>query len=1158
MIFEAYSTSTQLLNRRFPPKMSRFSLFLFIVNKCEQFRLHKGKALDLLVFLYFWPYPYVGVIANGNQCNLTTVKTARQEVLGLYPILMRVKHMFVVSSMTLLLLFGINGVANAQLTAQDQDQDQALKNGSFNIALYQGAQWRNIGPFRGGRSVAVAGHPADDQIYYMGSTGGGVWRTADAGLHWTNISDGYFNVGSIGAIEVAQSDPNIIYVGTGEHAVRGVMSSSGDGVYKSTDGGKSWMHLGLDQSRHISDIQIHPHNPDIVYVAVQGAAHGPSEDRGIYKSVDGGFSWEQMFYKDEYTGAADLSMDVNNPRILYAAMWDHERKPWQIRSGGPGSGLFKSTDGGESWYELGAGLPQKMGKTSICVSPANSNVVYANIEAEKGGVFRSADGGWNWEQVNDQHLTIARAWYYTEIVADPEDEHTVYVLNAPLLRSNDGGRNFETISVAHFDQHDLWINPKNPANMILANDGGACISFNDGRSWSTQNNQPTAQFYRVITDRRYPNYYIYGGQQDYSAIAIPSRTNGRGIDEKDWYQVAGGESAFIAFDPDDPTLVFGGSYQGNISTYNQETEERKDIMAYPNVGLATLPRDMKYRFNWNAPIVASPQNPNVIYHASQYVLRTRKDGFSWKAISPDLTRNDKSKQGPGGVPFTNEGAGGENYNTISYLACSPHSSLVLWVGTDDGLVHITKDEGFSWTNVTPPDLEECLINSIEVSPHDPATAYVVATRYKFNDFKPSVYRTTDYGANWEKITRGIAPDDFVRVVREDPSSQGLLYAGTETGLYVSYNNGGYWHRFQLNLPVCPINDLAIENGDLIAATSGRGFWVLDELSFLRQSAGYIMSVTTPHLFRPSANVYRVNAQGGGNYAGMGKNPPKGMIIDYYIPPVLDTADFKIEIIDKRGKNRVLRSFSSIKDPNYEEYPGGPKAEPLLPKGFGIHRFNWDLRKDPVEHVDGLFVLGDYKGSLVAPGDYYIRLSIDGEFYEEMVSVSEDPRVEKKYRATDYENQEKFLTELEETITDIHLSVRVMQDLKMQMTALHQQLKRKRGQLETTRKTEHIIELINEWEKNLVQTEQETYQDVINYSNGLNAELINLHDRCDGIDPRITGGARARKADLLAEWNDFKSQLNNIYEAVNDFNDAYARKQLPVLFIPDSEEDRDAW
>lgn len=1055
---------------------------------------------------------------------------------------MKMKHLLLGSSLALLLSLSVTPTF-AQVNGP--------KTGPFNVALYQGMKWRNIGPFRGGRSVAVAGVPDQPLLYYMGTTGGGLWKTQDAGISWQNISDGYFNVGSIGALAVAPSDPNIIYVGSGEHAIRGVMTSHGDGLYKSMDGGKTWTHLGLENSRHIASVVIHPNNPNLLYVAVQGAAHGPSEDRGVYRSTDGGKTWEQLFFINEYTGACDLSMDPSNPRILYAGMWDHLRYPWQIRSGGPGSGLFRSTDGGVNWEKLTQGLPAQMGKVGVSVSAANPNVVYANIEAEKGGVFVSRNGGETWQQTSTDRKTIARAWYYTKIVADPTDEYTVYVLNTPLLRSVDGGKTFESIANPHADQHALWINPHDPQNMILANDGGACITFNGGRSWSAQDNQPTGQFYRVIADKRFP-YYIYGGQQDHSTVAIASRTTGSGVTDKDWYEVAGGESAFIAFDPADPKLVYGGSYQGNISVFDQATSETKDIMAYPSVGLATLPKDMKYRFNWNAPIVASPQDPRIIYHAAQRVVRTRDGGISWQVISPDLTRNEKEKQGLGGVPFTNEGAGGENYNTISYLACSPHDPWVIWAGSDDGLVHLTRDEGQSWNNVTPPELEECLINCIEVSPHDPATAYVVATRYKFNDFSPLIYRTEDFGVTWTKVTRGIVPEDFVRVVREDPYRPGLLYAGTETGMYLSYNNGSFWHRFQLNLPACPITDLTIQGNDLIAATSGRGFWILDDLGGIQQSAGYLLA-KTPQVFQPKPTI-RMASGSTSAATAVGQNPLPGMIIDYYLPPQLDSVRIDLQILDAQGQ--VIRTFSSKADPDYQSYPGGPTAEPLLPCGYGIRRFNWDLHRDPIDHVPGLFVLGNYRGGMVAPGNYTIRLVVNGKAYEQNALLLPDPRIDASTQ--DYVEQETLLLEIENTVAELHGSVEMMGELKDQMTSIIAQLEKRGDQDKLVDKGGDIIVQIDRWNGQLVQEKQQTHQDVINFQNRLNAEMMDLHRRVDTHDPRVTNGARQRWKDLKTAWEELELQRDAIiFTEMEAFNQLYTEERLPALFLP-APEAVDSW
>ena len=1005
-------------------------------------------------------------------------------------------------------------------------------------------QWRNIGPFRGGRSVAVVGHPTNDQVYYFGSTGGGVWKTEDAGLSWRNISDGFFATGSVGAIAISESDPNVLYVGMGEHAVRGVMTSEGDGMYKSEDGGQSWKHIGLPNSRHIAEIRIHPSNPDWVWVAVQGALYGPSEDRGVYKTTDGGQTWRKVLYVDPSTGAADLSLDHHNPRILYAGMWDHQRTPWKIRSGGPGSGIYKSTDGGENWKKLTEGLPDTLGKVAVDVSRADPNRVYANIEAEKGGVYRSDDGGKSWKRVCSDRITVARAWYYIEIFADPQDAETVYVLNAPMLRSIDGGKSFQNIPNPHGDQHDLWINPRNPKNLILANDGGACISFNGGQSWSAQTNQPTAQFYRVIADKRVP-YYLYAGQQDNSTVAIASSTMDRGIDWKDWYPVAGGEAAFIALDPEDPTLVFGSNIQGFIEVYDHRTQQTKDIMPYPAIQLGSRPKDMKYRFNWNPPLVAQPQDPQVIYFGGNQLLKTDDAGQSWTEISSDLTRNDPDKLGDGGGPFTNEGAGGENYHTLSYIACSPHQAGLIWTGADDGLVHLTKDEGATWQNVSPPGLGEALINAIEVSPHEPATAYLAVTRYKFDDPQPLIYITHDYGQSWELKVQGIAANAFVRVVREDPQTPGLLYAGTERGLYVSFDGGDHWKLLKTNFPACPITDLTIRNNDLIAATSGRAFWILDDLSALQQSAGNFPEKEMA-LYHPKTTYkinYRVPA---GQPAQQGKNPENGIVFDYFLPEKLDTATLTLEVLNDQGK--VIRTYTNQKDEKFKTWPGGPPPPQILPSQKGYNRFNWDLRKETLPSVEGVFVLGDYRGAIVPPGNYYLRLFSATDTVSAPCLLEPDPRLTVGRSA--HKAQAKALLLIETTVQDIHRSVNLMRSVKKQMDERVALLEKLEGQQDLVDTGKAIVKQIVAWEENLIQPKQETFQDVINFQNQLNAELLTLKSRLESHDPQPTEGANQRLQDLIATWETHRLELLRlIEEEVGGFNRLYQERDLPILIVP---------
>ncbi len=1011
---------------------------------------------------------------------------------------------------------------------------------------FNALQWRNIGPFRGGRSVAVTGVTNDPLTYYFGSVGGGVWKTTDAGLNWKNVSDGFFNSGSIGAIAVAQNDPNVIYVGTGEHSVRGVMSSHGDGMYKSTDAGKTWKHIGLPDSRQIAAVRIHPANPDIVYVAVQGSVWKGGNQRGVYKTIDGGGTWRQVLYVNETTSAADLSMDITNPRILYAGMWDNKRDPWRVRSGGQGSGIYKSTDSGETWEKMEKGLPEVMGKVAVDVSPANSNRVFANIEAEgeKGGVYLSEDAGKSWKQVSSDRITVARAWYYIEIFADPQDQETVYVLNAPMLKSIDGGKTFKPIQVPHGDQHQMWINPKKTSNIILANDGGACISFNGGDSWSTQNNQPTAQFYRVITDNQVP-YHIYAGQQDNTTVAIASKTIAGGIQESDWYRVAGGESAFLAFNnPANPEKIYGSSIQGFIDVFDKNTKMVKSIMAYPAINLGSVPKDQKYRFNWNGPLIHNEKNPRVIYQGGNKLLRSDDGGYKWTEISPDLTRNDPSKQTLTGVPFTNEGAGGEVYNTISYIKSSAHEEKTIWVGTDDGLVHVTMDEGQNWENVSPTIEGESLINAIEVSPHDKATVFLAVNRYKFDDFQPLIFTSSNYGKSWKKITNGLPEDNYVRVVREDPNRKGLLYAGTENGLYVSFNNGEFWQRFQGNLPVCPITDLTIKDNDLIAATSGRGFWILDDLGALQQSMGSLKA-STIQLFAPKT-TYKITMQAGAP-ANSGKNPLPGVIIDYYLPEnFVDSLELKLEVFDAGGK--IVRTMSSKNAEGFKTWTGGPMPHQTLPAKAGLNRTNWNLLKNDLPGVENVFVYGSYSGSSVAPGKYTLRLSYQSDFVEQQVEVLPDPRI--KASDEDFRIQQELLNKIESAFTDIHLSVN-------QMRAVKQQLESKLGLIsddELSQAGKLVLENISKWEEKLIQPRQKTFQDVINFENKLNAELNNLRSTIDSYDPKPTEAEKERVAELTAQWTIIKKEMKNILSVdLANFNRIYADGGYDAIIFPLKDE-----
>jgi photosystem II stability/assembly factor-like uncharacterized protein len=1031
------------------------------------------------------------------------------------------------------------------LTAQSQKRKKKTTAPAIIVqdSIFHGLKWRNIGPFRGGRSVASCGVVGQPMTYYMGTTGGGIWKTVDDGITWKNVSDGFLKTGTVGDIAVAESNPNIVVVGMGEHAARGVMTSMGDGVYKSTDAGKTWNQIGLDKTRHISDVIIHPTDPNIIFVAAQGAQYGPSPDRGVYRSTNGGSTWEKVLSVDNKTGASSLSMDMKNPLILYAAMWEHRRYAWTMESGGKGSGLYKSTDGGSTWKKMKEGLPKEFGKSGISVSRANPELVFAVIEAEgnKGGVYRSDDAGKKWKQVNKDRINIARSWYYMEIFADPQDENLVYVLNAPVTKSIDGGKSFKPLSTPHGDNHDLWINPKDNSKMINSNDGGANVSNNGGKSWSSQQYQPTSQFYRVITDNLVP-YNVYGGQQDNSAIAIASRTNGRGIDWKDWYSVAGCESAYLAFDPDNPEVIFGGCYQGIIEKWVRASREGKSIKEYPELALGNAPKDFKFRFNWNAPIISSPHDRNTIYHAGNVVFKSTDNGNSWDIVSPDLTRNDKSKQGPGAGPYTNEAAGGENYNTIMYLVESPLEKGVLWAGSDDGLVHITKDGGQNWDNVTPPNLKEGIVNSIEVSPHDPATAYVAVMRYKTMDLKPYVYKTLDYGTTWSKITNGITGEHtFVRVVREDKKRKGLLYAGTETGLFISLDDGQNWQPFQLNLPVVPINDLIIQDNDLVAATAGRSFWILDDVAA-------IQNIDTPKqpikLFKPK-DTYRIF--GGSTdkpVPGLGQNPKSGVTFDYYLDKIADSLDLELEVM-QNGK--LIRTITNKKPKDFKSWPGGPAKPQVLPSKKGYNRFTWDFRKETLPAVDKVFVYGSYAGAKVGPGTYLLRLTLDGLTSETEVNILPNPKV--KASMDEYAEQQSVLDQIEMTIKNIHESVTSMRSAKSQLKGYAKLLKENEKAKELLEKGKSLIERIDTWEQNLIQPNQKTFQDVINFNNQLNAEFMELKSYVDAAEPKVTEGAKERLNDLLADWKTYENERNAIVDKeMQEYNQMFKGLGLPALIL----------
>jgi photosystem II stability/assembly factor-like uncharacterized protein len=1012
-------------------------------------------------------------------------------------------------------------------------------------SLYKDLKWRNVGHFRGGRSNTITGVVSNDQRFYAGYTGGGVWRTDDAGSSWHNISDGFFKVGTIGMISVSESDPNVVYVGTGEHAVRGVMTSYGDGVYKSTDAGKTWKNIGLEKTRHISDIAINPKNPDIVFVAAQGTVHGPNNDRGVYKSTDGGTTWTRVLYINDSTGISSLQMDMTNPRVLYAAGWEHRRYPWTVVSGGPGSGIWKSTDEGKTWEQLKTGLPEKMGKIGLAVSRANPDRVYAIIETdrEKAGLYRSDDGGKTWAMHGGGADLVSRSWYYMKVTADPKNPDVVYVMNYMVQKSIDGGNTFRPIRIQHGDTHQLWIHPQNSGIMALADDGGAQVSYDGANSWSTLMNQPTAQFYRVNADNKFP-YKLYGGQQDNTSVIISSRTNKGEITERDWQYGPGGESAFMVFDPNDPSIVYGGGYQGFIDRMDMRSGEVKSVQAYPSIMMANTPKDMRYRFNWNFPVVASPHDPHTIYHAGNVLFRSTNEGLKWDVISPDLTRNDKSKQIDGGGPFTNEGAGGEVYNTIYYVIESSISKGEIWTASDDGLVYLTQDNGANWKNVTPAGLPECLIQSIELSSFDKGTAYITGTRYKFNDYGSYTYKTTDFGKTWTKITEGIRNDDFLKVIREDNKNKSILYGGAERGFYISFNAGSSWQPLQLNLPVVPVTDLLIHDGDLIAATAGRAFWILDDIAAIQQSAG-VANANTVKLFQPKP-AYRYGAGTGlpEKDPQAGQDAPTGVIFDYNLPEVTDKDTVTLIITDKNGK--LIRTYTNQKDPDFAPYPGGPAPATPLKASKGINRFLWDIRREQLgPDIKGQFLTVPYQGSMVPPGEYKAVLTAKGQRSEVTAKLLPNPLIQGVTDA-DWTEQNTMLDKLRTDIADVHGSINSMRKAKGQLAQQAANYKGVKDADTLVNEANRIIKSIDEWESHVLESRSKGGQDMINYSSKLNSEFFSLHGYLDVPDPRVTAGARERLVDIEKAWATEKAKLAPIKDSIAKYNALVRSKQVDAV------------
>jgi photosystem II stability/assembly factor-like uncharacterized protein len=1001
-------------------------------------------------------------------------------------------------------------IAAAALGVAGPGSSAVAQEAAASSPFLQALQWRLVGPFRGGRVTAVAGHPDEPNVYYMGAAGGGVWKTGDAGQTWQNVSDGFFQVGTIAAIAVAPSNRDIVYVGTGEGPIRGNATARGDGVYRSDNAGKTWRRVGLEQSRHISKIIVDPTNPELVYAAVQGDDWGPSEQRGIYRSRDGGKTWEKVLFVSPSTGASDLAMDSHNSNILYAGMWDHERRPWTIRSGGPGSGLWKSVDGGTHWTKLTRGLPSLIGKTGVTVSPADPNRVWAMIEAVDGGLYRSDDAGRTWKWVNRDPGVRDRGWYYTHIFAHPTDPNSVYVLAAPMVVSHDGGVTFDQVRTPHGDNHGLWINPKNPNLMIESNDGGANVSLNAGKTWSTQMNQPTGQFYRVETDQVWP-YRIYSAQQDETTVRIADRTLEGGIGQADWRSVGGGESGFLSFDRAHPRYVYATALLGSATEYDDQTGLIRQIDPYPVFAGFRQDKDLKYRFNWNAPILVSQHDPSVIYHAGNKILKSTDRGVSWTEISPDLTRARPETMGTTGGPIMIEGAGGEHYATLTYIAESPHDGNVLWAGSDDGLVHVTRDGGAHWADVTPAGLPEGQVNAIEVSPHAPGTAYIAVVRYKLDDFRPYAFKTTDYGRTWSPITNGLPADKFVQVVREDPVRTGLLYAGTESGVFVSFDGGGSWQPFQLNLPVVPVNDLEVHGDDLVAATQGRALWVLDGIDPVRLMSPHIAAA--PIYLFPPAPALRVEG-GGRPEPNVGSNPPEGALI-YYSFARAPSGPVTLEILDSAGS--VLRRFSSEttvqeKDQLVKGAEGEP-AGPPLPKQAGLNRYVWNLRPAPMVATADTIRFVPNRPYRVGPGTYTARLTADGTSVEQQFKVLPQPNLAPVPQAQ-WDEQQALSRRLYDLVNDVHRETNAMRSIHAQLDAM--------------RKGAQLAAALAQWEEQVPQAPLPNgVQDLIGFpSRLLSTQILHTLSILDGPPP-VPVAVRQHVAELEAQWAVMKEQAERL-------------------------------
>lgn len=1037
--------------------------------------------------------------------------------------------------------------------------------------LFAKMEWRNIGPYRGGRSLTAVGHASQPLTYYFGATGGGVWKTTDGGANWSCVSDKFFGTSSVGAIAIAPSDPNVLFAGMGETDIRGNIAM-GDGVYRTTDAGATWKHVGLKETQAVAKIVIHPHNPDIVYVAAMGHIFGQNKERGVYRSTDGGTTWKQILYKNEKTGAINIVLDPANPRILYASLWQAYRAPHEMSSGGEGSGIWKSTDGGDTWTDItrNPGLPKGViGKIGLSVSPVNSNLVWAMIENDNGGLFRSDDAGKTWTRTTDDRNLRQRAWYYSRIFADPKNPETVYATNVNFHKSVDGGKTFKTIRTMHGDHHDLWLDPNNPDRMIVADDGGASVSQNGGKTW-TALDIPTSQFYHVQVDNQTP-YRIYGAQQDNTSVSISSRSGSGEIGVRDWFPTAGGESGYITPHPAKPHIIFGGSYGGFMTKHNILTEQQQNVSPFPEEVIGEPSSNRKYRFQWTYPIVFSPHDVNTLYATAQVVFRSKDEGMSWEIISPDLTRNDKSKQAASGGPITKDNTGVETYNTIFTFAESPVEQGVLWTGSDCGLVHVSRDNGKTWQNVTPsskdlPDL--ALISMIECSPHDKGTVYVAANRYKLDDQKPYIFKTSDYGKTWTRLTTGIPEGAFVRVVREDPNKRGLLYAGTETGVYVSFNGtstNALWQPLQLNLPVTPIHDLVIQKreNDIVVATHGRSFWVLDDVTPLHQIMDGKVKTSENALFAPRP-TYRWSPPDFDLPLGLatGANLPDGVHISYNLKEktsdsvaldfLTEKGDLIISYSNKRDRKGKPVKESAEFYPNPEE-----KRSDVVTTNEGMNRFVWNMRyPDAVEVPGALSWGGSVIGPKAPPGKYQVRLTIAGKVVGvQPFEIRKDPRVETT--DADFAAQFDLLQKINAKVTETHKSINSLRDIKKQVTASVDRLNpdAEKPTLKGTALKEAakpLTDSLNVVENELIQTKIKSSQDMLNFPVRLNNKMMSLGSMVAGSDNRPTKQMMDMFMDLSAR---IEVQILRLKQILNEGLPKFNKAAVEQGSVPIQMEDK---